>query len=178
MRRAIRTLLSLGALMATLAQGAIGCRREAESVPVPASAPAPPPAPPIDRVLPGELVEGPEDAFGLPIPRRMSVKARFPDAVFATGDLAAEQVASYVRRRVAAARVETGPARTVFAEAALSRAPSRPLRIEVIARGSETTLVVRDETRPPAKEGLSEEQRWRELGLTPKGAPLDPTRLE
>src|SRR5690348_17762231 len=39
--------------------------------------------------------------------------------------------------------------------------PSRLMRIDVVGRNGATELFVRDETRPPAKEGLTTEQRWR-----------------
>jgi hypothetical protein len=108
----------------------------------------------------------------------MRVRSRFPDAIVAAGDLSAERLSNYVRERVVAEGVETGPAKTVFARATLKSAPQRVLRIEVISRSGVTELVVRDQTRPPVEEGLSEEERWRRKGLKPDGSPLDPTRLE
>jgi hypothetical protein len=159
-----------------------GCRDEAAApTPVPA-APAPAPSAstrPVDQVVPGELAEGADNAFGLRIPRRLVVKARFPEAVFATGKVAPERVANYVRERVAAERVETGPVKTVFSKATLKNGTSKgPMRIEVSHVGGVTQLLVRDETRAPAKPGLTEEERWRELGLTPKGELLNPKRTE
>jgi hypothetical protein len=134
----------------------------------------------VDSVQPGEIAEGAERAFGLPIPRRMKVRARFPDAVFAVGNIPPERVSNFVRERVVAAGVETGPAKTVFSRATVKSAPERMLRIEVVSRPSATELVVRDQTPPPAPvdDGLSEEERWRRKGLKPDGSPLDPTRLE
>jgi hypothetical protein len=108
----------------------------------------------------------------------MRVEARFPDAVFAAGELSPNDVAGYVRARVIAEGVEKGAAKTVFTRATLKDAPERVLRIEIVTRPGSTALVVRDATRPPAKSGVSEEQRWRELGLTPQGEPLDRTKLE
>lgn len=155
------------------------CKREAKPSPSPApSAAESAKAPPVDQLLPGELAPGSDQAFGLPIPRRMRTVARFPDAVFAEGELSVEDVAGYVKKRVVAEGVEAGPAKTVFTRATLKDAPARVVRVEVIARGGVTALVVRDETRPPAKDALTEEQRWKELGLTPQGQPLDPTKLE
>jgi hypothetical protein len=165
-------------MLATLVTSAAGCRAKREAPRDAAPAAQAPPAPPIDRALPGEIAPGPEDAFGLPIPLRMKVRARFPDAVFASGRLAPEDVARYVRERVTPELADAGPAKTVFTRARLKSGGDKVLRIEVISRGAEAELVVRDETRPPAKAGLTEEERWRELGLTPQGAPLDPTQLE
>ncbi|MGK3995776.1 hypothetical protein [Sorangium sp. So ce1024] len=167
------------ALAACAACAALGCRGDA-GAPAPAPAPsgAPTPRPPVDQALPGELAEGVEQAFGLPIPRRMKVRARFPDAVFAVGEIPAERVANYVRTRVLASNVETGPAKTIFSRATVKSAPQRMIRIEVVSRAHVSELVVRDETRPPPERGLSVEERWRRNGLTPNGKVLDPTRLE
>ena len=159
-----------------------GCREQVDDKPAPAPAARPAPsasARPVDQVDPGELAEGADNAFGLRIPRRMVVKARFPGAVFATGSVAPERVANYVRERVAAERVETGPAKTVFSRATLkSGASTGPMRIEVSHVGGVTQLLVRDETRTPAKPGLTEEERWKEIGLTPKGELINPKHAE
>jgi hypothetical protein len=136
------------------------------------------PRPPVDKLEPGELAEGSEKAFGLPIPRSMLIEARFPDAVFAVGEISPDLVASYIQTRVVSEGIDKGPVKTVFPRATLKDAPTSVVHIEVVARGRSTSLVVRDVTRPPAKDGLSEEQRWKELGLTPRGEPLDPTQLE
>ncbi|AUX21342.1 hypothetical protein SOCEGT47_018240 [Sorangium cellulosum] len=169
---------ALAACAACAAPAALSCRGDADAPPPPAPTAAPAPRPPVDQVLPGELAEGVEQAFGLPIPRRMRVSARFSDAVFATGEISAERVANYVRTRVLAGRVETGPGKTIFAQATVKSAPQRKVRIEVVSRAHVSELVVRDETRPPPEPGLSVEERWRRHGLTPDGKVLDPTRLE
>src|SRR4051794_12396343 len=69
----------------------------------------PRPAPPVDQLLPGELAEGTEVAFGLKLPRKMQVSARFADVVVGKTDVPSDQVANYVRQRVSADRVVTGP---------------------------------------------------------------------
>ncbi|HVK65065.1 MAG TPA: hypothetical protein VM694_11340 [Polyangium sp.] len=153
------------------------CRGEGERpAPVGASSATPPPRP--DQLAPGELAEGPVDAFGLKLPRAMTVTAQFPDAFFARGSLRAEDVAAYVKERVVSAQVESAAPKTVFRGATAKSAPAHVLDIEILVRDDHTEIVVRDVTRPPAKDGLSEEERWRELGLTPQGQPLDPTKLE
>lgn len=172
--------LALAALALACA-AATACRSGADAPPTPApsaSAEAPRRRA-ADQVAPGELAEGTEQAFGLPIPRKMRVRLRFPDEIVATGEVPAEQVSNYVRQRVLAERVETGPAKTVFSRATLKRDPARFLRVEVISRGARgAELVVRDVTRPPPEPGLSDEERWRQKGFKPDGTPLDPTRLE
>ncbi|MCC6556599.1 MAG: hypothetical protein IT372_26870 [Polyangiaceae bacterium] len=166
------------ATIALLACAEGACRRKTEDPPPPPAPSATAPRPPVDAVLPGELAEGSELAFGLPIPRRMRVRARFPDEVSAAGDVPPERLSNYVRERVLSPSVETGPAKTVFAKATVKKAPERTLRIEVVAHPGATELIVRDLTPPPAVHGLSEEERWRRKGLKPDGSPLDPTRLE
>jgi len=162
-------------LVAALALAACKGREAGPGV---ANTAAPAPAAPPDQLAAGELAEGKEDAFGLLVPRQFTIAARFPDAIFANGSARAEDLTRYVRERVVSEHVETTSTKTVFTGATSKRAPGRRLRIEVVTRGQDTELVVRDETRPPAKEGLSEEQRWREHGLTPQGEPIDPTKLE
>ncbi|AUX41041.1 hypothetical protein SOCE26_024460 [Sorangium cellulosum] len=170
---------ALAALAACAAPLPLACRSGADApAPAPPASEVPAPKPPVDQALPGELAEGIEQAFGFPIPRRMKVRARFPDAVFAIGEIPAERVANYVRARVLAGSVETGPAKTIFAQATVKAAPQRRIRIEVVSRAHVSELVVRDETRPPPEPGLSVEERWRRTGLTPDGKVLDPTRLE
>ncbi|MCK6591455.1 MAG: hypothetical protein L6Q76_28205 [Polyangiaceae bacterium] len=171
-----RRRIALAALQAALCALSPACKDRSEPEPPPAPVEAP--RPPVDKLEPGELAEGSEKAFGLPIPRAMRIEARFPDAVFATGTIAPELLLGSVQKRVVSEGVEAGPAKTVLPRATLKNAPTSIVHIEIVSRAGSTSLVVRDVTRPPAKDGLSEEQRWKELGLTPQGEPLDPTQLE
>lgn len=139
---------------------------------------------PVDHTLPGELAEGTETAFGLRLPREMAVTARFTDAVFARGPVAPEHVANFVRARVVAEHIETGPSKTLFVRAKVSRKDltnaelGRVLRIDVMARGGIAELVVRDDTPAPVPQGQSQEEILREYGLGPDGKLLDATKLE
>jgi hypothetical protein len=152
------------------------CRDEPPRPIAPAAVSAAP-APP-DQLRPGELAEGTIEAFGLKLPRVMKVDTRFPDATFASAEVPAKNVVDYVRERVIADRVATEPTKTVFEGATTKVNPTHKLRIEVITHNaSHTRLVVRDETRPPAKPGLTEEERWREVGLTPQGELIDPSHM-
>jgi hypothetical protein len=171
-------------LIATAALSASACRTrravEDEHAPPPSVAPAPiarSAAQPVDQVLPGELAVGSVRAFGFPLPRVMTVKGRFDEVVFAAGQAPADQVANYVRQRVTADKIVTGPEKTVFSRAAVKATPGPLMTISVVAHGDKTEIEVRDITPKPAKEGLTPEERWRELGLNPDGSPIDPTRL-
>ena len=99
--------------------------------------------------------------------------SHFTDAVRAGGFLyvSNDGGASFREARVIAPRTgadaATGP-----------ELGGRVLSIEVGKTGGQTHLVVRDKTRPPPKPGLSEAERWREVGLTPDGKPADPKKFE
>jgi hypothetical protein len=134
-------------------------------------------AQPVDQTLPGELAEGSVRAFGFPLPRVMTVKGQFAEVVFAAGQAPADQVANYVRQRVTADKILTGPEKTVFSRAAVKATPGPLMTISVVSRGDKTEIEVRDITPKPAKEGLTPEERWRALGLNPDGSPIDPTQL-
>lgn len=126
---------------------------------------------PIDTLAPGEIAEGKEIAFGLRLPRDMRVTSRQSRAVFALGRLHIEEVSNFVRDRVDAKQVDTGPTRTRFVEAVPLRDKTTTIDIEVIVTRQGTEIVVRDRTRVPAEPGLSDEERWRRAGLQPNGKP-------
>lgn len=175
-RRVVVALIAVGL-------GASACRtrravEDEHAPPTPVTTARPTVAPPpVDQTLPGELAEGSVRAFGLPLPRVMTVKGRFDEVVFAQGQAPADQVANYVRQRVTADKIVTGPEKTVFSRAAVKAAPGPLMTISVVAHGINTEIEVRDITPKPAKEGLTPEERWRELGLNPDGSPIDPTQL-
>ena len=137
------------------------------------------PRKPVDRLAPGELAEGNEKVFGLAVPRGMKLERQFVGAAHMVGRVKPEDVANYVRERVEVERVEIGAARTVFPRVYIKGDLSRKVfRIEVVADGATTKLVIKDLTRPKAPEGLSEAERWRRAGFSPDGKPLNPKKLE
>lgn len=153
--------------------GGCRCRSEAGPAPTAPSAGASGSAP-MDRLAPGELAAGEETAFGLILPRALKIEQRFARSVHARGSSSPEAVANYVRQRVRAERVELGAVRTVFPTATIpGNSENRRLRVEVIAeRDGNTRLVVRDITPVPAPPGLSEQERWRQVGIAPDGGLL------
>jgi hypothetical protein len=175
-----RLLAPLSCAVVTFALVSAGCRSgDTGASPGAAAGSARRSPRPVDRLTPGELAEGKVDAFGLTLPREMTLERRFPDAVHAVGPIPAESVANYVRQRVEVAHVELGAARTVFPKARIKGSkPDRQYRIEVVAGGAQTRLLVKDITPPPSTHGLSEAERWRRAGLSPDGKPLDPKRLQ
>jgi hypothetical protein len=167
------TALALAALVA------LGCDGEDRVVGPGSGAPGASAKKPVDRLAPGELAPGRLDAFGLVLPRDLSVDARFHDQVHASGPVTPEALANYVRTRVEVAHVEIGAARTVFPRARIKGAPAERLyRVEVVPSGPRTRLVIRDITPPPTVQGISEEERWRRAGMTPGGELIDPKKQQ
>jgi hypothetical protein len=181
-----------------------GCRRRSANDEPPPT-PPPPPRLPVDTTLPGELAEGKDQAFGVPLPRVMRVTGRFADIVMATGPAAPDQVANFFRSRVKAEKIETGPTKTVFSNVTVksqpvvaggsaSAAPRPPviaggspsaapgsapalIIIEVSGQAGATSLTVRSVPLPRLDDSSTPEERMRKLGLKPDGTLADPTHL-
>ena len=124
---------------------------------------------------PDELAEGTDKAFDFPIPRRMRVEARFDNAVFLMGRVPLAGLNNYIRDRVIFNKVETGPSKTVYLSAALKANPKRVLELAVSNDYGTVELVIRNRSRQPADEGLTEAQRWKRAGLTPDGRGIEKT---
>ncbi len=131
------------------------------------------PSTPIDSTEPNEVAEGDVLAFGLALPRDIEIDVQGADTTYATGRLPFEALANYVRQRVTATRVDTGPAQTVFVDAVVKRDPKKVVQVEVRNKRGRVQLIVRDRTPKPADEGLSEAERWRRAGLTPDGRAIE-----
>jgi hypothetical protein len=166
---------SRGARYAMIALSIAACRKE--QAPAPAPVPVPVASTPLDRLLPGELAEGTDRAMGLAVPRDMRFERVFDDSALARGRIGPEALANYVRKRVDAATVEIGAARTLFPKAHVKGQPAdKTVRIEVIREVDSTVLYLRDTTPPTIAPGLTEEERWRKQGVEP-GKPFNPKAL-
>src|SRR3954470_6131418 len=99
-----RRLITLALALAFGASACSSCRRKNEE----SKTEAPPP----DRLAPGEVVEGSERAFGLPLPRASRVAARFATSAHITSTVTPEQLANFVRSRVKEGNVTQGTSST------------------------------------------------------------------
>jgi hypothetical protein len=167
------------ALVATAA-GATACTRDDDAAaPRPAVAAAPDAAP-RDHLAQGELLEGPEKAFGIPLPQGVRVDSYFPPQILASGPaVKAVDVANYLRARVASGSVKVGAASTMFDHVQAAASPGRQLniRVEPGPAGNGVLLTIRDVTPPVIDPNLTEEQRWQQVGIAPGGRIADPTHL-
>jgi hypothetical protein len=107
----------------------------------------------------------------------MTVRARFDDVIFVAGDVPAHRVANYVRQRVVADKVETGPMKTIFPHAVVRDQPGVELAILISPHGDATEIQVRNLSLVKSTPGLTQEERWRAAGFKPDGTLLDPTHL-
>ena len=166
-----------GLAIALVAVAAGGCdEKPPPEKPAAASAK---PKKPLDRLAPGELAGGTVNVFGFVAPRRMRLERKYPDAAHLTGAVSPEAVANYVRKQVAVQHVEVGAARTVFPKAAIRGGkPGRVYRIEVVAAGPRTRLLIKDITPPPTTQGISEAERWKRAGMSPDGKLLNRKKLK
>ncbi len=102
-------------MVALVATGMGACAKDDDAAaprPVPTAAAD---AAPRDHLAPGELLEGPEKAFGIPLPQGVKVDSYFPPQILASGPaVKAADVANYLRARVTSGRVMVGAASTIF----------------------------------------------------------------
>jgi hypothetical protein len=161
---------------------AVGVACEKDEAPlVGTSAAAAPDAQPAprDHLGPGELLEGPERAFDLPLPRGTKIDSVFPQQIMATCEAKAVDVANFLRSRVSMGAVTVGAASTMFTRVQIPARPGRELsiRVEPGPGGTGSRITVRDVTPPPVDPGMSEEERWRQAGMRGPGQVADPTHL-
>jgi hypothetical protein len=156
----------------------VGCHRHPPgqtAAPTPSASSAVTP----DRLQPGELLEGPDHAFALKLPRGIRVEESFAAVVFARGQLKAADVANYIRARVTGGAISVGASATVFDRVFAPGEPARPLTIQVESLPHEegTRVEVRDMTPPPGMPNATDEEKWKAVGMSPNGKILDPTKL-
>lgn len=173
---ACRRLIIVGAVLCAAASLSMaGCLSKRRND----AAPAPPPP---DRLAPDEVVEGKERAFGLPLPRMVHVKARFPKTVHVVSPLTPEQLTNFVRARVKDGSVMAGAGKTTLTNVTPLADANRMLTIAVrslhLGDGTQSEMLVEDSTPPPLEPGLSNEERWEKAGLTPSGKIKDPKHLQ
>ena len=167
-----RIILWVGLVASCLSLPA--CREEPPPPPGSwASEPAPVVTTKVDVADPDELAEGKERAFDFPVPRAMRVEARFEDAVYLVGRVPFASLNNYIRERVVAGEIDTGPAKTVYGKAALKNGKKRLLELTVSNDYGNIELIVRDRTRTAVEKGLTEEQRWKRAGLTQEGQVIE-----
>lgn len=150
--------------------------------PAPPQAPPPSPTAPADRLAPGELVEGPDKAFALVLPRDVRILRAFPGIVHAAARTASlDQVSKYVQARVRDGQLVTRGQEVRFLNVHPVSQPDQELVVELKPTSFDVgtcELLVRDATLPKLAPGVTQDEIRRDAGVTADGKLVDRLRLE
>lgn len=161
-------------LLSALVLGLGGCKKKAPPPPAPAAlAPSEP-----DRLQPEQLLEGDQKVFHLALPVSSTIEAIFRESVSVRGEYAPEDLAAYLKSRLRSGHVEMAGDKIVFPKAQVRGGDERLFRVEIGPLRGGAQLRMRDITPAPADPNLTEEERWRQVGMTPDGRLLDPHNLK
>ena len=145
-------MIRVRAAVALLAAGMVlsGCARPPvqDDTAAPAAVETPQPAPsavPVDHLAPGELVEGLDKAFGVPLPREVHVEWSHPGSVRALGPVSVHALVKYFRTRVAEAHRNEGDTFAELDDVRLGGNPGRVFRIRMTELPPRGTLLELDD---------------------------------
>jgi hypothetical protein len=160
----------------------VGCARPTADT-GPSGAPsstlaAMPASPPLDHLAPGELLEGPDHAFGIALPRGLKVDATFATVVYASGDFAVAPLVHYFQPRVQEGDLREGPESATFDNVLALGGKGPRLAMHVVLVRGRANVEISDETPPVLPDLPDQAARWKHVGLTPSGRLLDPTHLD
>ena len=161
------TRASLAALTLACA-GALGCSK---SEPPPPTVTTALPARPVDHLAPGELIDGEAQAFGLSLPRGLSIVGGISGQITGETEAPPEHVSNYFRARVADGKITVGTTSTMFARVRAKANPSRELDIRVEQTPNGSRVDIMDVTRPAGPAPTSAAAALKEVGLDPAGRP-------
>jgi hypothetical protein len=157
---------------------ASGCKRKNDTT----SAPTPSVRAPADHIAKGEVPEGSERAFTLPLPLHSKVKARFAGSVHVASTHTQEELSNFVRARVKDGKSSAGATETQFDQVVVTKDPSKTLSIQIrsapITEEYRSQMVIKDVTPAPEQPGTTDADRWRKAGLSPDGHLLDRQQRE
>ncbi|HVH47927.1 MAG TPA: hypothetical protein VM925_36585 [Labilithrix sp.] len=168
--------LAFGAASFTLV--ASGCKKKEEATP----APAPSVRASADHLAKGEIPEGRERAFTLPLPLHSTIKASFVGSVHVASPHTQEELSNFVRARVKGGKSSSGATETQFDQVVATKDPSKTLTIQIrtapIAGEYRSQMVINDVTPIPEEPGMTDTDRWRKAGMTPDGKLIDRKQLQ
>lgn len=173
MKREAPSTIALAAVLACTS-----CHKKSAPADASTSVPATSSAKPIDHLASNELAAGTADVWGFTVPRDMRIEHRFPEIAYVVGPVQPDALANYVRERVTVSHVEIGAGRTIFPRAKIKGGSDHYYELDVIPEPGGTRLQIQDLTPVKVIPGLSDEERWRQAGLTPQGRPLDMKKFE
>jgi hypothetical protein len=135
-----------------------------------------------DHLAKGEIPEGRERAFSLPLPLHSTIKARFANSVHVASPYTQEELANFIKTRVKDGKTTSGASETRFDQVVVVKDPSKTLTIQVrpapIMGEFRSQVVVDDVTPLPEEPGLTDADRWKKAGMSPDGKLLDRKHLQ
>lgn len=131
-----------------------------------------------DRLPPGALLEGSEEAFGFPIPKGMILSRSNRRAFRAEGRVDFNDLTDYVKERIHVRHAEMFGSRLLFPNAKLRSGGDLLLEFAITQHRGQSILTIRNRTPLPATHGLSEKERWERAGFKFEGGRIDPKVLE
>ncbi len=146
--------------------------------PVVREAPKAAPQVPVDHVAKDSLVAGTEKAYAVVLPLGFAVKASVEQTRVAMGAATAKQVVTYLKEQVRDGKVLEGPERTVFKGVRIPAEPDRYLEIVVTERSDTVLIAVTDVTPLPPLPPATQDERYKQVGLDPRGRLLHPHTIE
>jgi hypothetical protein len=161
-------------LLALIVLAATGACHTGRAQPVPveeANVTAP------DRLSKGEALPDAEVAFGLKVPTGLQLSAHFQGSAFLSGSLGFDATLEGVRSQVEPDHIELRDNRAIFPRVRIRGESDRLLHIELERTPVGTQVVIRDVTQPKVIEGLSEAERWKQVGRMPDGTEIDRLRV-
>jgi hypothetical protein len=172
-------LVLAGCLSTALPLAACKGSPPTDAAPSPGTTAAPVESVPPDHLGVDELVEGPQDAFGIKLPRGLAVTGSLSDMVFTHGPFGIHPLVGYLRPRLQDGSVREGAESATFEHVKVPGKPGMELGIHIERSPvGGVNVTFRDMTAPPVPDLPDEESRWRAAGLTKQGRVLDPTHLE
>ena len=125
-------------------------------------------------------MEGKDAAFGVVLPRGLAVDERFVDVVHASGPMSVHSLVAYFRPRLTGGAFREGDRSATFDHVSAPGAPADTDLTLHVSVGPGKTLVDVAATpihHAPELGAMSDEERWKQEGLSPNGRPLDPQHM-
>ncbi|HRG97097.1 MAG TPA: hypothetical protein PLR99_12670 [Polyangiaceae bacterium] len=151
--------------------GALAGCGKSEPPPPAATTATPAPKGPVDHLAPGELIDGEARAFGLPLPRGLSIVSQVSGQITGETEAPPEHVSNYFRARVGGGKITVGTTSTMFARVRAKADPAKELDIRVEQTRNGSRVDIMDVTRPAGPVPTSAAAALKEVGLDPAGRP-------
>lgn len=137
--------------------------------PPPAATTAPATKGPVDHLAPGELIDGEARAFGLPLPRGLSIVSQISGQLTGETEASPEHVSNYFRARVGGGKITVGTTSTMFARVRAKADPAKELDIRVEQTRNGSRVDIMDVTSPAGPVPTNAAAALKEVGLDPAG---------